>query len=55
MSRTCHKTVFHFAFLLKLHILYVNDLRLRIKFDTPGQEVREEEIEYKSIFKIREQ
>jgi twitching motility protein PilU len=30
-----------------------NDLRLRIKFDTPGQE--EEETENKSIFKIREQ
>jgi Tfp pilus assembly ATPase PilU len=32
-----------------------NDLRLRIKFDTPGQEDREEETEYKSTFKIREQ
>jgi|ETNmetMinimDraft_13_1059891.scaffolds.fasta_scaffold38707_2 Tfp pilus assembly ATPase PilU len=32
-----------------------NDLRLRIKFDTPEQEDREEETEYKSTFKIREQ
>ena len=32
-----------------------NDLHLRIKFDTPGQEDREEETEYKSTFKIREQ
>jgi twitching motility protein PilU len=32
-----------------------NDLRLRIKFDTLGQEDREEETEYKSTFKIREQ
>ena len=32
-----------------------NDLRLRIKFDTPGQEDREKETEYKSTFKIREQ
>jgi len=30
-----------------------NDLRLRIKFDTPGQE--EEETENKPVFKIREQ
>jgi|MDUS01.1.fsa_nt_gb twitching motility protein PilU len=32
-----------------------NDLRLRIKFDTPGHEGQEEETENKSTFKIREQ
>ena len=32
-----------------------NDLRLRIKFDTPGHEGQEKETENKSTFKIREQ